>query len=389
MRDDRRRCRDPRRTASRPRSGQLGRRRTAGAAAAPALLAACAACATSSASTSSRRHRRGLARPRSRASTWCTTSTRLATTARVRLKARAEATRWCPRWWACTVRPRSWNASATTCTASASTATTTCARSCSTKASGTSAAQGLPQAAGTALVPYRDPGKPRPIASCEPLPNHGPPVRSAPSARTRSWSTSGRRTRPPTAPCRSSPSSTASGAARRRALRLPAPRLREGVRGPHLAQPHPVRRPAELLLGAHQRLRLLRRRRAADGREITPRCRVLRTLLSEYSRLCDHLTCIAASVMELGAMTAFLYLVTVRDYMYEHSPALTGARVTLLLRPHRRPGARPARWLDRAARGDPRAVRRRTSTACTAWSTATASSSTACATWAPSPPPTP
>ena len=52
------------------------------------------------------------------------------------------------------------------------------------------------------------------------------------------------------------------------------------------------------------------------GIEITPRCRYLRTLLSEYSRIADHLTCIAASLMELGAMTAFLYLVMIRDYVY-------------------------------------------------------------------------
>jgi NADH-quinone oxidoreductase subunit D len=64
------------------------------------------------------------------------------------------------------------------------------------------------------------------------------------------------------------------------------------------------------------------------GVQITPRCRVLRTLLSEYSRLVDHLTCVAAGLMELGAMTAFLYLVMVRDFMYEHLAALTGARVT-------------------------------------------------------------
>jgi NADH-quinone oxidoreductase subunit D len=64
------------------------------------------------------------------------------------------------------------------------------------------------------------------------------------------------------------------------------------------------------------------------GIEITPRCRYLRTLLSEYSRVADHLTCIAASLMELGAMTAFLYLVMIRDYVYEHLAALTGARVT-------------------------------------------------------------
>ena len=64
------------------------------------------------------------------------------------------------------------------------------------------------------------------------------------------------------------------------------------------------------------------------GVEMTPRCKYLRTLLSEYSRIADHLTCIAASLMELGAMTPFLYLVMVRDYIYEHLAALTGARVT-------------------------------------------------------------
>jgi NADH-quinone oxidoreductase subunit D len=64
------------------------------------------------------------------------------------------------------------------------------------------------------------------------------------------------------------------------------------------------------------------------GIEITPRTRYLRTLLSEYSRIADHITCIAAAVMELGAMTAFLYLMTIRDFIYEHLADLTGARVT-------------------------------------------------------------
>jgi NADH-quinone oxidoreductase subunit D len=64
------------------------------------------------------------------------------------------------------------------------------------------------------------------------------------------------------------------------------------------------------------------------GVEITPRCRYLRTLLAEYSRVADHLTCTAAMLMELGAMTAFLYLVMLRDYIYEHLAAVTGARVT-------------------------------------------------------------
>ena len=64
------------------------------------------------------------------------------------------------------------------------------------------------------------------------------------------------------------------------------------------------------------------------GIELTPRCRHLRTLLAEYSRIADHLTCVAAALMEMGAMTAFLYLVTIRDYVYEHIADLTGARVT-------------------------------------------------------------
>ncbi len=64
------------------------------------------------------------------------------------------------------------------------------------------------------------------------------------------------------------------------------------------------------------------------GIEITRRCVVLRTLLCEYNRIADHMTCVAASIMEMGAMTAFLYLMTVRDYIFEHLNHLTGARLT-------------------------------------------------------------
>ena len=64
------------------------------------------------------------------------------------------------------------------------------------------------------------------------------------------------------------------------------------------------------------------------GIELTPRCIWLRTLLCEYNRIADHVTCIAASVMEMGGMTAFLYLMTVRDYIFEHMNQLSGARLT-------------------------------------------------------------
>ena len=116
------------------------------------------------------------------------------------------------------------------------------------------------------------------------------------------------------------------------------------------------------------------------GVEITPRCRYLRTLLSEYSRLADHMTCIAAALMELGAMTAFLYLVTIRDYVYEHLADLTGARVTYS---YGRIGGLARDVPDGLARDAWRrssCSTRSASGASTGWSTATGSSSTACAT---------
>ena len=65
------------------------------------------------------------------------------------------------------------------------------------------------------------------------------------------------------------------------------------------------------------------------GIQITERCKYIRVIMSEISRLTDHLTCIAASAMELGAMTAFLYLMKAREYLYEIIEEVTGARLTI------------------------------------------------------------
>jgi NADH-quinone oxidoreductase subunit D len=65
------------------------------------------------------------------------------------------------------------------------------------------------------------------------------------------------------------------------------------------------------------------------GIEITDRCQYIRIMMSEVSRITDHLTCIAASAMELGAMTAFLYLMKAREYLYEIVEQVTGARLTV------------------------------------------------------------
>jgi NADH-quinone oxidoreductase subunit D len=65
------------------------------------------------------------------------------------------------------------------------------------------------------------------------------------------------------------------------------------------------------------------------GIGISDRCRYIRVIMSELSRLTDHLTCIAASAMELGAMTAFLYLMKGREYLYDIIEEVTGARLTI------------------------------------------------------------
>lgn len=65
------------------------------------------------------------------------------------------------------------------------------------------------------------------------------------------------------------------------------------------------------------------------GLEITERAKFIRVIMSEISRVTDHLTCIGASAMELGAFTVFLYMIKAREYMYELIEAVTGARLTI------------------------------------------------------------
>ncbi len=60
----------------------------------------------------------------------------------------------------------------------------------------------------------------------------------------------------------------------------------------------------------------------------TERCQYIRVIMSEISRICDHLTCIGAFSMELGAFTVFLYLMKAREYLYELVEDVTGARLT-------------------------------------------------------------
>jgi NADH-quinone oxidoreductase subunit D len=51
--------------------------------------------------------------------------------------------------------------------------------------------------------------------------------------------------------------------------------------------------------------------------------------MCEISRITDHLTCIGAAAMELGAFTVFLYLIEAREFLYELIEEVTGARLTV------------------------------------------------------------
>ncbi len=65
------------------------------------------------------------------------------------------------------------------------------------------------------------------------------------------------------------------------------------------------------------------------GIQTPERCQYIRVVMSEISRVTDHLTCIGASAMELGAFTVFLYMIKAREYLYELIEQVTGARLTI------------------------------------------------------------
>jgi NADH-quinone oxidoreductase subunit D len=65
------------------------------------------------------------------------------------------------------------------------------------------------------------------------------------------------------------------------------------------------------------------------GIEIPERAQYIRVIMSEISRVTDHLTCVGATAMELGAMTVFLYMIKAREMLWELVEEITGARLTI------------------------------------------------------------
>ncbi len=65
------------------------------------------------------------------------------------------------------------------------------------------------------------------------------------------------------------------------------------------------------------------------GLETPPRCQFIRLIMSELSRIYDHLTCCAMASSELGAITAGFYLMAAREHLMRTIEAVTGARLTV------------------------------------------------------------
>src|SRR5262245_19693253 len=62
------------------------------------------------------------------------------------------------------------------------------------------------------------------------------------------------------------------------------------------------------------------------GIELTPRCKYIRTIMGELARISDHLLCVGAAALDLGALTAFFYAFNQREVLYDIFETASGQR---------------------------------------------------------------
>lgn len=62
------------------------------------------------------------------------------------------------------------------------------------------------------------------------------------------------------------------------------------------------------------------------GIDLTPRCKVIRTICAELARIQDHLLSVGAAALDLGAMTAFLFGFNERETIYDLIEEISGSR---------------------------------------------------------------
>jgi NADH-quinone oxidoreductase subunit D len=65
------------------------------------------------------------------------------------------------------------------------------------------------------------------------------------------------------------------------------------------------------------------------GIEVPERCKYVRMIMSEVSRITDHLTCLGMASGEVGAQTVMFYMLEARELLYDLVEAVTGARLTV------------------------------------------------------------
>ena len=63
--------------------------------------------------------------------------------------------------------------------------------------------------------------------------------------------------------------------------------------------------------------------------EVPERCQYIRLIMSEISRITDHLTCLGMSATEAGAISVGFYMMEARETLYDLVTAVTGARLTV------------------------------------------------------------
>lgn len=63
--------------------------------------------------------------------------------------------------------------------------------------------------------------------------------------------------------------------------------------------------------------------------EVPERCQYIRVIMSEVSRITDHLTCLGMAAAEAGAISVGFYLMESRETLYDLVTAVTGARLTV------------------------------------------------------------
>lgn len=65
------------------------------------------------------------------------------------------------------------------------------------------------------------------------------------------------------------------------------------------------------------------------GVTVPPRGQAIRVVMSELSRISDHLTCNGAMAMEAGALTVFIFMMKAREMVWQLMEEVAGARLTV------------------------------------------------------------